>query len=394
MPGNKIQLYQEWEQIFFNLTYDQPLKSIGMKYILALVLLFAGTRQSSAQKLNQPADPKSRSKTTAVKVLQLVSEHQGPVISTDHPGVLASGNRSGFETGQVVKLENVYHMFVNEMFDRPHRELRIAYWTSSDAINWVRQKTVIESIPGRTATNPRSEVWVNAVVFNEEENAWNLFYVAYRAGDSTRGEIQANDYEGKVWRARSVIQGTGGIAGPYADMGIVLQPDSTSQSWEGQQAVASFFPYKAGRSWFAIYDGHFHTPRGPWPDGMAFAQKLNGPWTRMPEGFNPLTIVPEFAENAIVSRLRDGRYLMVFDSFGDQEIGYSLSRDGVHWDPEIRVKIQSAGKLWALAGDHYTRTPLCAIEENDGTFTVVYTALTKVNDRNFYAVGKCSLAWK
>ena len=73
--------------------------------------------------------------------------------------------------------------------------------------------------------------------------------------------------------------------------------------------------------------------------GMAFAQKLNGPWSRMPEGVNPLNIVDTFAENHIVSQLKDGRYLMVFDSLGDQEIGYSTSKDGMHWAHEIRVKI-------------------------------------------------------
>jgi len=329
-----------------------------------------------------------------VKALNLVAEHKGPLIGDDHPDVIASNNKSGFETGQVVKLNGIYHMFVNEMFDRPHRDLRISYWTSSDAVNWRRQSTVVSSTPGRTATNPRSEVWVTAVVFNEEEDAWNIFYVAYRAGDSTKGEIAGNDYEGRIWRAKSVMNGMDGIAGPYADMGIVLQPDSTSQPWEGQQAVASFSPYQVNKKWFAIYDGHYHTPRGPWPDGMAFAQKLNGPWTRMPEGFNPLNIVDSFAENHVVSRLRDGRYLMVFDSLGDQEIGYSTSEDGVHWKHETRVKVQSTKNLWGEPGDHYTRTPLCAIEEDDGTFTVIYTAMMKVNNRNFYAIGKCTLAWK
>jgi hypothetical protein len=328
------------------------------------------------------------------KRLTLVAEYKGPLIGIDHPDVIASNNKSGFETGQIVKLNGVYHMFVNEMFDRPHRDLRISYWTSRNALNWKRQSIVVPSIPGRTATNPRSEVWVTAVVYNEDEDAWNIFYVAYRAGDSTRGEIAGNDYEGRIWRAKSVINGMDGIAGPYADMGIVLQPDSTSQPWEGQQAVASFSPYQVNKKWFAIYDGHFHTPRGPWPDGMAFAQKLNGPWTRMPEGFNPLNIVDSFAENHVVSRLRDGRYLMVFDSLGDQEIGYSTSEDGVHWKHETRVKVQSPKNLWAEPGDHYTRTPLCAIEEDDGTFTVIYTAMMKVNNRNFYAIGKCTLAWK
>ena len=55
-----------------------------------------------------------------VKALNLVAEHKGPLIGDDHPDVIASNNKSGFETGQVVKLNGVYHMFVNEMFDRPH----------------------------------------------------------------------------------------------------------------------------------------------------------------------------------------------------------------------------------------------------------------------------------
>ena len=55
---------------------------------------------------------------------------------------------------------------------------------------------------------------------------------------------------------------------------------------------------------------------------------------------------------------------------------------------------QSAGKVWAQAGEHHTRTPLCVIEEEDGIFTVIYTAIMKVNNRNFYPLGKCTLGWK
>lgn len=333
-------------------------------------------------------------KTETKKVLVMVSESRGPVISANHPDVIASTNRSGFETGQVVKVNNIYHMFVNEMFGRPHRDLRISYWTSSDAQNWKRQSTIVESIPGRTSTNPRSEVWVTGVVFNEKENAWNIFYVAYRAGDSTKGEIAGNDYEGRIWRAKSVKQGSDGIGGPYADMGIVLEPDKNSQSWEGQQAVACFSPYKVGNTWYSMYDGHNHVPRGSWPTGLAFAPELNGPWMRMPEGVNPIPLADVFTENEIVYQLKNGIYLAIFDSFGDQEIGYSISTDGVNWNRETRIKIQSKDNLWATPGDHYTRTPLCAIEEEDGTFTVIYTAMTKTDGKNFYAIGKCSLAWK
>ncbi len=327
------------------------------------------------------------------KELNLISEHKRPVVSATHPDVVTSKNRSGFETGQVVKIDGEYHMFVNEMFERPHRDMRIAYWTSPDAIQWKRQATLVESIPGRSPSNPRSEVWVTGVEFNEEEEAWNIFYVAYRAGDKEKGEIERSDYEGKIWRAKSVIKGKRGIAGPYADLGIVLQPDENSQEWEGQQAVATFNPFKVGNKWYAFYDGHNYIPMGPWPIGLAEAPKLSGPWVRMSEEYNPVPIAEEFAENPQVTELENGGLLTVFDSFGDQEIGYSLSENGIQWTPEKRIKIQT-DTIWADAGDHAMRTPLCAIEEDDGTFTVIYTARMNVNGENFFAIGKCTLGWK
>ncbi|MCW3807366.1 hypothetical protein [Plebeiibacterium marinum] len=334
------------------------------------------------------------SSANAQETLVPVSETPKPVVSFDHTDVIQSNNRSGFETGQVVKVNGVYHMFVNEMFERSHRDLRIAYWTSTDTEAWQRQSTIVESIPGRSATNPRSEVWVTGVEFNEEENAWNIFYVAYRAGDKSKGEIANFDYEGRIWRAKSVKPGVDGIAGPYADMGIVMEPDEHSQYWEGQQAVATFNPYKVGKQWYAFYDGHNHKPKGGWPVGLAKAPQLSGPWERLPVGINPLPIALEFLENAQVTELKDGRYLAVFDSFGDQEIAYSISMDGVHWSKEKRIKAQSNDQIWAKDGDHAMRTPLCAIEEEDGTFTVLYTAMMKKEGNNFYAIGKCVIAWE
>ena len=332
--------------------------------------------------------------------LKVISEHQGPVIGPNHPDVKASNNKGGFETGQLVKHKGVYHMFVNEMFIRPHRDLRCAHWTSTDAVNWERQSTVVKAIPGRSHTNLRSEVWLTGVEYNEVEEAWNIFYVAYRAGDASKGELDYADYEGRIFRARSVVGGPDGISGPYLDVDIILQPNEDSQAWEGDQAVASFNPYKVGNKWYAFYCGHYHIPRGPWPVGLAVADKLSGPWVRMPESINPIPIVEEFIENPVVSKLDDGRYLAIFDSYGDQEVGYSILDDGVNWvpginwAPETRLKVQSGDNIWAEDGDHHTRTPLCAIQEDDGTFTVIYTAMMLVDGKRFYAIGKCTLGWE
>lgn len=357
---------------------------IMQQLTVVLVFFTINLESSFSQKIN----------TNPVKKMTLIAEHHGPIIDHNHADVISSNNLSGFETGQVVKVDGVYHMFVNEMFDRPHRDLRISHWKSNDAISWIRQSTIIESIPGRSPTNPRSEVWITGVEFNKEENAWNIFYVAYRAGDNAKGEFEISDYEGKIWRAKSVITGINGIAGPYADLGIILQPDENSQLWEGQQAVASFNPFKVGDKWYAFYNGHNYIPKGPWPVGLAAAPKLSGPWQRLPEKFNPIPIAVEFIENPVVTELKDGGYLTVFDSFGDQEIAYSISIDGINWSAEARIKVQTTDKLWAEVGDHAMRTPLCAIEEDDGTFTVLYTAMTESNGKKFYAIGKCKLAWK
>ena len=326
--------------------------------------------------------------------LKVISEHQGPVIDHNHPDVKASNNIGGFETGQLVKHNDVYHMFVNEMFVRPHRTLRSAHWTSTDAVSWKRQSTVVEAIPGRSHTNLRSEVWLTGVEFNEIEDAWNIFYVAYRAGNPDRGEKGGSDYKGRIFRASSVVGGLDGIAGPYLDVDIIMQPNENTQAWEGDQGVDSFNPYKVGERWYAFYGGHYHIPEGPWPVGLAVADNLNGPWKRMPEFTNPVPIVEEFTENPIVSKLDDGRYLAIFDSLGDQEIAYSISKDGINWVPETRLKAQSGKNIWAEDGDHYTRTPLCAIHEDDGTFTVIYTAMRLVDGERFYAVGKCTLGWE
>ncbi|GAB3648406.1 hypothetical protein GCM10028791_12100 [Echinicola sediminis] len=363
--------------------YKHSSISLKPQLLLALLFLFFSAKNLWAQHESSPQ-----------KQLKVTQEHQGPVVGPAHPDVQASRNRSGFETGQVVKLDGTYHMFVNEMFERPHRDMCIAYWTSEDAVNWKRRGTIKESIPGRSPSNPLSEVWVTGVEFNEEENAWNIFYVAYRGGDEEKGELAGYDYSGKIWRAKSVIPGKEGIAGPYADMGIIMQPDENSQAWEGEQAVATFNPYKAGNTWYAFYDGHQHTPRGPWPTGLAFAPKLSGPWTRMPEGFNPVPIVDEFMENPQVTELKEGGYLSIFDSMGNQEVAFSLSDDGIQWSRESRLKVQTGNNIWAEPGDHAMRTPLCAIEEEDGSFTVIYTAMTTVEGERFYALGKCTLSWE
>jgi hypothetical protein len=360
------------------------LEMIGTGSYVILGVIPAEAEASVRTQDNRVAGKKSK--------LVVLSEHQGPVIGPDHPDVKASGNRSGFETGHLVKHKGIYHMFVNEMFGQHHIDMRVSHWSSPDAINWKRQSTVVDRVPGRSHKNHRSEVWLTGVKYNEDEEAWNIFFVSYRGGNQKAGESYGLDYEGRIWRAQSMVKGPDGIAGPYEDVEVVLQPDEHTQAWEGQQAVDSFNPYQVGDKWYAFYGGHYHHPRGPWPVGLAVAEKLSSPWKRMPEDFNPVPIVETFIENPVVSKLPDGRYLAIFDSLGNRQIGYSLSEDGITWPPETRLTVQSGGNQWAGGADHDMRTPLCAVREDDGTFTVIYTA--KMQKKEFWAVGKCTLGWK
>jgi hypothetical protein len=330
----------------------------------------------------------------------MVDEHIGPVIGPGAAGT--EDNKSGFETGQVLKLDGVYHMFVNEMFGRPHLDMRIAHWMSRDGAKWERRGTIVDSIPGRSPRNVRSEVWCTGVVFDEADDRWNIFYVAYRGGDESRGEKPNYDYDGKIWRAVSLKSGRDGIDGPYSDVDIILRPDEHSMPWEGQQGVDSFFPYKVGDRWWGLNGSHNHEPRGPWLVGLATAPTLAGPWKREAQ-LSPSPIADYFIENPIVSRLADGRFIAIFDTMFEEgkpppapfnngnAIAYSISADGIHWPKGEDLVVQSDRNNWAAD----VRTPLGLVPEDDGSFSVVYTARMKPDPKapaaRFWAVGKVSV---
>lgn len=145
-------------------------------------VLTADSHTSSASGHSDVDGPKKR--------LTVLNEHQGPVIGPEHPDVKASKNQSDFETGHLIKHEDVYHMLVNEMFGRAHRQLRCSN------------------------TNLRSKVWLAGVEYNKDEGFWNVFYAAnYRGGNGKKGENINGNYQGRIWCARSKAKGPDGIAG-------------------------------------------------------------------------------------------------------------------------------------------------------------------------------------
>jgi len=301
-----------------------------------------------------------------------------PVIDQNHPD--AKGNRYGFEGGSVVKVSGVYHLFTAEMVGDPvWVNMRLAHWTSPDALHWSRQATLKETsgLPRAKTGLPYESVWAPMPIWNEQENRWNLFYVTYDTGGATGGRIR---------RAVSAVAGKNGIGGPYKDTGIILQPDAHSQAWEGSQGTDSFYPYRVGNHWLAFYGSHANKPE--WLVGLAEAPALAGPWTRRSTG-NPVAIDPIMVENPIVTKTKEG-YLMVYDAdvvsadykLDPSRVGYSYSSDGVHWSKGGRIVVQPDGP------DHWAkrlRTPLGLVPEGGNRFTLFYTA--EQQPGGVYAVG-------
>jgi hypothetical protein len=211
-------------------------------------------------------------------------------------------------------------------------------------------------------------------VYNEKDRRWELFYVAYRSQHESPTQW-LNAYDGKIWRAVSRTRGMEGIGGPYDDVGVILQPDAESQTWEGLQGVDSFFPYRVGNGWYGFY-GSANTEKLPvqhWRVGLALAPALADPWKRCAD-LNPVQLEKVYTENPIVSQLDDGTFVAVYDratvSDVPTAIGYAYSRDGIHRSAGVGLNLQPKEQgHWAKRKN----TPLGLIPEGNSTFTLFYT---------------------
>jgi hypothetical protein len=307
--------------------------------------------------------------------LVLVEQHPEPVLTLRTPG--AEGNTYGFEGGRVVKVGRTYHLFTSEMIGDPiWVKMRLAHWRSDDRLRWTRVSTLFESSGDFTGKDPRASFWSPLPVYDEAEGRWNLFYVAYHAEPNTPQQFRMNE-KGRIWRAVSQTAGIDGVGGPYRDVNIVLQPGPDSESWEGLQGTDSFFPFKVGSVWLALY-GSANTESVPiqhWRVGLASAPAIGGPWIRR-HGPN-LPIEPTFIENPIVEKLPDGTYAAVYDNTTDPDaIGFTWSSDGRDWSPGQSLVIQPSKGKWAPE----VRTPLGLVAESDGTYTVFYTGFEQPAD--------------
>ena len=337
-------------------------------------------------------------------LFEVIGGQDDPVVNEGMPGT--EGIQGGFEGGQLIKLGDTYHMFPTERageigmpayYDRI--KTRIGHWTSKDAIHWERQSTLYQS-SGKYAVSHydhpmndrRAAIWSYMPIFNKEKNRWQGHYLAYTCDF----DVAPNHSFGRIWRCESVVEGIEGIGGPYRDCGIVIEPGLDSELWEGRQGVASFFPYQVGDKWYGFISGAYpyvtkeDYPFGGkpthWYVGLAEADNLEGPFTRMKE-LNPITSIhPRFVENPIVSQLPNGLYIAVFDGGPEwlklpNMIAYTLSKDGIHWSEAHYLPIDTKVKKWW----HTMRTPLGLIPEGNGIYTIIYAAVN--NDMRFHPMG-------
>jgi hypothetical protein len=332
--------------------------------LAAITALICRARPGLADEANAPA-PR----------LVLVKQHPTPVITTRSPG--AEGIRYGFEGGRVVKVGDTYHLFTTEMVADPMWvKTRFGHWASRDRLAWTRVATVRESSGEFEGKDPRAALWSPLPVWDPGERRWNLFYVAYRSmpTDGTRFLL---NHAGEIWRAVSKTAGLEGIRGPFEDMGVVMKPGPDSLPWEGLQGTDSFFPWRVGSTWRALY-GSARSETKPithWLVGPAVAPSLAGPWRRGAQD-NPAPIENRFIENPIVTEVPGVGFFAVYDSETPDGVGGAFSKDGVHWERGRGLVLQPKAGEWSKD----LRTPLGLVPEGGDRFTVFYTGFEQAPD--------------
>jgi hypothetical protein len=370
----------------------QFLRKLTVAFLLfanGLFLIWActSTKNSTTNTNNSSSATPITSQVSPSPTLSLIAQHPEPVITVRTPG--AEGIRFGFEGGTVVKVGQTYHLFTSEMMDNPMWvKMRLGHWTSTDRLHWKRVQTIRESSGDYTGTDARAALWSPMMVWDGDDNRWNLFYVAYHSSPNGDNQIRLNA-KGRIWRAVAQKPGKEGITGPFEDKGIIMQPDAETEPWEGLQGVDSFYPWKVGNTWYAFY-GSCKTEQIPikhWLVGFAVSgtPSLAGPWKRIPSK-NPAPIEKVFIENPVVSALPQGGYLCVYDSQDAETIGWAYSPDGVQWQSGNLLPIQPTPGTWAKD----VRTAMGLVDEGNGRYTLFYTGFEEKPDwdRLLTGVGK------
>ena len=307
----------------------------------------------------------ANSQTDTSGIFEITYLHPGPILGRESPEV--KNNRYGFEGGKAFKSDEKYILFVTELHDDPFwSATRLAAWISSDGLSWTRVGTISSSGGHLTPDDPRASIWSPIPVFDKKNDRWTLTYISFYSDVSIQGQWKRK-YDGRVYRLTAMVPGREGLFGPYGYEEVLMEYGQEPASWETWMGVTSFCPYPVDGKWLALYGSSREVA------GLASAIQISESWMRVPSA-EPLI---KKIENPVVTRLKDGRYVAVFDGASrHQKMGYMVSEDGVQWGSKYFFDLNDHNnKWWELS-----RTPLGLIDEGDGRFTLYFTAYNK----NFY----------
>ncbi len=306
--------------------------------------------------------------------IEIVDSHNGPVLTSGDAGT--EGIEHGLEGGTVKKIDGVYHLFTSEQMTSPKWvKMRLGHWKSTDGITWERLSTLKESSGNYTGEDTRAALWSPMPTFNESDDNWYLTYVAYRSKPIKDNAFYTN-YDGRIWLAKSEVKGKDGFGGPYKDIEVILDSED-AMDWEGLQGTDSFYPYNVDGKWYGFHGSaqtHDIMAGAFWGVGLAEAEKITGPWKRM-KTHAPVDFEAGFAENPIVTKLDNGYYVAVMDN-DLTGFSYSYSKNGTDWSKAYAIVMEDKVEKWWVE----VRTPLSLIKEDDGSYTVFFSATKEYTD--------------
>eukprot|EP01084_Bolivina_argentea_P267431 453951_1 len=312
-----------------------------------------------------------------------VINHTTPILQS-----IDKQNR-GIECGQVIKVNDTYHLFVTELHSPscPPGEYwcntQLSHWIANEnqLTNWTRLGTIAQGDENCTILPDISHnnvYWSPLLEYIPSDNYWYLTYVAY---DTPCGNYPQN---GNIYLSKLNQQGYNSILNSnFSQLGVTIMDGNGSQTWwEGQKDVVDSFSSvyyisndtanKLGinSTMWAFYGSccNFNatTPDSKWGVGLVYSMSntMYGPWKRYKT--NPVNFTGG-VENPTVVKTSKGYYIVMFCVVLQQDYGcgFSWSLDGVNWTP---TQVIAAGNV------PYCRIPLGLIEqEEEDTFIFFYT---------------------
>jgi hypothetical protein len=311
--------------------------------------------------------------------VEVLSTSPYSLINASSP-FLSRNVSGGFETGLVVKVEGVYHMFAAAFPPGPD-------WGSDILVHWASPDGLTQWSPVQELAHFHEEggLYYDPVSpmpwYNEAASQWELFFMWQAQPMPDRWTAN-----GTAYRMLSQTPGRAGINGPWVQDATPVLAHAGGQAWEAGMQDSISFPFYAPASnqWVVFYGSGPRMCCADWLVGLAAAPAPSGPFTRLPG--NPVTLLPppagmNYTENPTAYALPNGAgFVAVFDPLFDEvhtgannRIGFGFSLDGITWLPEegAAVPVVAPGEpFWAQV----IRTPLGMVDEGDGTWSVFYTA--------------------